>query len=90
MIVFLRNTLDASYTTYPEKVEPLSATSPQRAKNFARRGLCPRAAIKCVHIIRRPPPGSGCRLLKGSKESLSTRLTRLTRMAGRWKGVLGA
>jgi len=53
-------------------------------------GLCPRAAIKCVHIVRRPPPGSGYCLSKGSKEFVSTRLTRLTRMAGRWKGVLGA
>jgi len=37
----------------------------------ARGGLCPRAATKCVYIVRRPPPGSGYCLLKGSKESLS-------------------
>jgi len=34
-------------------------------------------------------PGLGILFIEGSKESLSTRLTRLTRMAGRWKGVLG-
>jgi len=35
-------------------------------------------------------PVLGIVFIEGSKESLSTRLTRLTRMAGRWKVVLGA
>jgi len=41
-------------------------------------GLCPRAAIKCGRMVRRPPPGSGCRLLKAARNPYP------------WKGVLGA
>jgi len=42
---------------------PKAALRPQPNSGLPARGdLCPRAATKCVRIVRRPPQGSGYRI----------------------------
>jgi len=49
-------------------IQPKAAWRPQPNSVLpARGGLCPRAAIKCGRIARRPPPGSGYCLLKAAR-----------------------
>jgi hypothetical protein len=51
---------------FPRRPDGRNQTAPGRPWGLR---LPQRGTTKCVRIVRRPPPGSGYRLLKGSEES---------------------